>query len=71
MSNQQQKDNSGALFPNQSENPKAPTHKGKVMVNGVALDIAGWRQKSQKGVDYISLKFSSPYKKEGDVDEAF
>lgn len=70
MSNQQ-KDNSGALFPNKSDNPKAPTHKGKVIVNGVALDVAGWKQKSQKGTDYISLKFSPPYKKEEEVDEAF
>jgi uncharacterized protein (DUF736 family) len=70
MSNQQ-KDNTGALFPNKSDNPKAPTHKGKVMVNGVNLDVAGWRQKSQKGIDYISLKFSLPYKKEEEVDEAF
>ncbi len=71
MSNQQQKDNSGALFPNKSDNPKAPTHKGKVVINGVNLDVAGWKQKSQKGIDYISLKFSPPYKKEEEVDEAF
>jgi uncharacterized protein (DUF736 family) len=69
--NNQQKDNSGALFPNKSDNPKAPTHKGKVMVNGVLLDVAGWKQKSQKGVDYVSLKFSPPYKKEVEVAEAF
>jgi uncharacterized protein (DUF736 family) len=41
------------------------------MINGVNLDVAGWKQKSQKGVDYISLKFSPPYKKEEEVDEAF
>ena len=69
--NNQQKDNSGALFPNKSDNPKAPTHKGKVMVNGVLLDVAGWKQKSQKGVDYVSLKLSPPYKKEEEVDEEF
>jgi len=57
------KNNTGALFQNKSDNPKAPSHNGKVIVNGVELDISGWRNKSQKGVDYISLKFQPPYKK--------
>ena len=69
--NKQPKDNSGVLFPNKSENPKAPTYKGKALVNGVSLDIAGWKQTSQKGEQYLSIKFSAPYKKEEEVDEAF
>jgi uncharacterized protein (DUF736 family) len=67
--NNQQKDNSGALFLNKSDNPKAPTHKGKVVVNGVKLDIAGWKQTSDKGVTYISLKFQPPFKKDDDGEE--
>lgn len=70
--NNKAKDNTGALFPNKSENPKAPTFKGKVLINGMELDIAGWNQTSQKGQKYISLKFSPPFKKNNDeVDDAF
>jgi len=72
MSNQQQKDNTGAMFPNQSSNPKAPAHKGSCMVNGVKLDFAAWNQTSKKdGKPYLSVKFSPPYKKEEEVDEVF
>lgn len=69
--NRQPKDNTGALFPNKSDNPKAPAFKGKVLINGTELDIAGWSQTSQKGQKYISLKFSAPFKKSEDADEAF
>jgi hypothetical protein len=71
MSNQQQKDNSGALFPNKSDNPKAPIKKGPLMVNGVMWEMAVWNQTSKDGKTYESVKVSPPYKKEASVDEAF
>lgn len=42
------------LFINKSDNPKAPTHKGKININGTEYNIAGWVKQSSSGVDYIS-----------------
>lgn len=37
-----------------SANPKAPSHKGTININGTEYKIAGWVKQSQSGVDYIS-----------------
>jgi hypothetical protein len=43
------------LFINMNNtNPKAPTHKGKVNIDGVEYQIAGWIKRSANGVDYIA-----------------
>lgn len=46
--------NSGNLFKNESENPKAPQYKGLVNVDGVGYDLALW--KTEKG--YLNVKFT-------------
>tara|TARA_Y100000033_G_C2699449_1_gene87825 strand:+ start:114 stop:431 length:318 start_codon:yes stop_codon:yes gene_type:complete len=46
--------NTGNLFKNNSENPKAPAYKGLVNVNGQGYDLALW--KTEKG--YLNVKFT-------------
>ena len=46
--------NSGNLFKNDSDNPKAPAYKGLVNVNGEGYDLALW--KTEKG--YLNVKFT-------------
>lgn len=58
--------NSAALFPNDKKgNDKAPDYKGKGEVNGKEVELAAWVRKSEKGTNFLSIKFSEPYKKEG------
>ena len=80
MSNQQKIENGGILFPNQSDNPKAPIKKGKftasrevieALKNGEAVEIAVWNKTLKSGQNAESFKISPPYKKREDVDEAF
>lgn len=54
----QQKDNTGALFHSTKKgSEKAPDYTGECTINGVALQIAGWKNTSAKGTVYLSLKF--------------
>lgn len=46
--------NSGNLFKNNSENPKAPQYKGLVNIDGTGYDCALWR--TEKG--YLNVKFT-------------
>ena len=59
--NKQKKDNSGAAFPRNSDNPKAPKYSGPVTVDGTDYEVSIWQQTSQKGEKYLSLKFGPPY----------
>lgn len=59
--NKQKKDNSGAAFPRNSDNPKAPKYSGPVTVDGTDYEVSIWQQVSQKGEKYLSLKFGPPY----------
>lgn len=53
-----QKDNSGALFHKAKKGSEnAPDYTGECVVNGVAMQIAGWRKTSAKGTVYLSLAF--------------
>lgn len=61
MNKQQKKDNSGAAFPRNSDNPKAPKYSGPVTVDGTDYEVSIWQQTSQKGDKYLSLKFGPPY----------
>lgn len=53
--------NSGILFPNRSENPKAPVHKGSGAVQcphcheHFEFDIAGWVREGKTG-EFLTLK---------------
>ena len=48
------RENSGNLFKNNSENPKAPAYRGLVNVDGKGFDLALW--KTEKG--YLNVKFT-------------
>jgi hypothetical protein len=37
-----------------SANPKAPTHKGTININGTEYRIAGWLKQSPRGAEFIS-----------------
>jgi hypothetical protein len=52
----EQRDNSGSLFRNESDNPKAPTHTGKCRVNGVDMRISAWVKEGKSG-KFFSLAF--------------
>jgi hypothetical protein len=43
------------LFINDNDaNPKAPTHKGTININGTEYRIAGWLKQSPRGAEFIS-----------------
>lgn len=48
------RENSGNIFKNNSENPKAPAYRGLVNVDGKGYDLALW--KTEKG--YLNIKFT-------------
>lgn len=53
--------NTGALFQNKKKTTeKAPDYSGECEVNGVKMEIAGWRKTSSKGLAYLSLSFKKP-----------
>lgn len=43
-----------------SANPKAPSHKGKININGVEYNLAGWKKFSANGVEFISGSIEKP-----------
>jgi len=52
--------NKGVLFANDKRgNEKAPDYKGKIDINGVEKEIAGWVRNSAKG-ELISLVVQEP-----------
>ncbi|MBC9176787.1 hypothetical protein [Pseudoroseomonas ludipueritiae] len=55
----EQRDMTGTLFRNESDNEKAPSHKGKIMVGGVEYPIAAWIKEGQKG-RFFSIKVEEP-----------
>lgn len=57
----EQKDNSGSLFKNDKDgNDKRPDYKGEGMVFGKMVKLAAWAKTSQKGTEYLSIKFEEP-----------
>lgn len=71
---------SGILFVNKTQNDKAPAFKGDIELSAevvkhlvdnlkggkpAKLDLAGWNRTSSKGTQFISLKASKPYVREG------
>jgi len=63
------KDNSGALFHNPKVEGKQPNYSGECMVNGVKMQIAGWKNTSSKGTPYLSLKFQPAGERKSKSDE--
>jgi len=37
-----------------SDNPKKPTHKGTININGTEYKLAGWVKESSRGTQFIS-----------------
>jgi len=64
----EQRDNSGTLFRNDSENEKAPDYKGKCMVNGQMMEMSAWI-KQGKDSKFMSLAFQPPYQPDKPVDD--
>lgn len=56
--------NTGALFSNKKTKDTQPDYKGKVNINGVDYDLAGWLKESEKAGKYLQLKVSEQFKKE-------
>ena len=58
--------NSGALFQNTyKEKEGQPDYKGEFIdATGKKWELAGWKNTSQKGTTYLSIKAQEPYKKE-------
>lgn len=51
--------NRGVLFQNfRKETDKQPDYKGELNVDGVELQIAGWKKTSKKGHTFLSLSVS-------------
>ena len=56
MDQYEEKDNDGALFINDKRpTDNHPHFRGKVVVNGVKMQISGWKKESKNGLKYISL----------------
>ena len=63
----EQKDNTGAIFKNDyKKTEQHPDYKGKAMIDGKAKDVSAWLNESNKGVKYLSIKFSEPYQAEAE-----
>ena len=58
--------NSGALFANTyKEKEGQPDYRGEFIdATGKKWELAGWKNTSQKGTTYLSLKAQEPYKKD-------
>ena len=46
----EKKDNSGAAFARESDNPKAPKYSGPATIGGKDYEVSIWQQTSQKGL---------------------
>ncbi len=68
--------NRGVLFPQKDTSGKKPQYKGKITEIDCPhcqrifdKDVAGWKQTSKAGSQYLSLKIQDPWQKEDSVAE--
>jgi len=62
---------SGVLFPNKSDNERAPAFTGKCQIEGEEYRIAGWKRVSNNtGKAFISLKFESQADRDARLEQA-
>lgn len=51
----------GALFRNaEKKTDKSPDYSGRITIEGVEYQIAGWLEQSQRGVKYLSMRARVP-----------
>ena len=56
--------NTGILFRNdQTGTENRPNYKGKINVNGVDYELAGWTKTGASGMRFLSLKVQTPWLK--------
>lgn len=61
----EQRPGSGSLFPNRSDNPKAPAYKGELCLeDGRIIRLAGWVKEGSKG-KFLSISIDKPLEKGG------
>lgn len=63
MSEYKHKENQGSLFVNsyKEEGSNQPDYKGTANVNGQEVQISGWKNQTNDGKTYLSLKYQEPY----------
>jgi uncharacterized protein (DUF736 family) len=63
------KDNYGSLWPNENKNKdNQPDYTGKINIGGTEMELGGWKNETQSGKAYLSLKASEPREKKGSSD---
>ena len=55
------KDNELTLWKNETENPKAPSYKGKGLIDGNEKSASLWHNTSKAGKVYLKVKLEEPY----------
>lgn len=61
----------GVLFPNKTDNPKAPAFTGKATIQGEEYRLAAWKRQSlSSGKPFLSIKFESEAEREARMAEA-
>lgn len=45
----------GAIFANTSGNPKAPSFKGNIEIDGEKIPVILWKKTSKTGLEYYSI----------------
>ena len=59
MSNFETKENQGSLFANKDKTKDTqPDYTGKLMVGGKLMRLSAWKQTSQSGTNYLSIRLS-------------
>ena len=54
----QQRPNNGSLFQNdRKQEDRHPDYTGSALINGVEMQIAGWKKRSSSGKPFLSLSF--------------
>ena len=61
------KDGQGNLWPNKDEKrtDKSPNVRGKLKINGVEYELAGWTKTTDAGVKWISISAKVPERRQG------
>ena len=59
--------NSGAAFPKDSPNPKAPKFAGPLNVEGKDFEISIWEKTSKAGKPFLSIKVGPPREKKAGI----